>query len=114
MLYNTSISMALKGYNGGYSIETTSIFELESLNDKFTSFNIKLDKNKCIILMIKCPICGHKHCYSYNLNDIIRHDLLFAGCETMGVPLLIIGKNNNVEKIVNNYYETSKKAMAMI
>lgn len=114
MLYNTSISMAFKDYDGQYKIENASIFELESLSDKFTSLNIKMDKNKGIIFMIKCPICECKHYYSYNLSDIMKHDLIFGGCETMGVPLFIIGKNNKVEQTIRKYCERNRKISAMI
>lgn len=114
MLYNTHISMALKGCNGEYKIEDSNIFDIESLNGKFTSVSIKLDKNKGIIFMIKCPICGHRHIYSYNLSDIIKHDLVFGGCESLGLPIFFIGKNDNVKQMVRKYYEVNKNISAMI
>ena len=114
MLYNINICIAFKNLIGEYDLEQFSLFELEKTNRRFTSLQVKINRNKELLFKVKCPLCGEYHYYNYNVSEFFKRDMTIGGCETLGVPLFYIGHRNKVENKINKHKETSKKLYAMI
>ena len=114
MLIDTSISIALKNIFGSYDIKEFSIFELINLKEITEGLIIKTNKKKDITLNIKCPLCEKYHDYKYSYLELINREVIIAGCEELGSPVLFIGKSLKVEERVNGYKQISQKIIAMI
>lgn len=114
MIFNAYMSIAVKNFYDQYDIGFISLFELDKVNESFTSLKVKLENNKEILLKISCPICGNYHYYRYSINEFMKKKLIFGGCEVLGVPLFYIGNEDEVRKKVNKYNSINKKVYAMI
>ena len=114
MLIDTSISIALRSTCGSYDIKEFSIFELMNLKEITESFKINISKNKDVILNIKCPLCGEYHNYQYSSLELINREVIIAGCEGLGIPILFIGKSFKIEGRINKYKEINTKILALI
>lgn len=114
LLLDNDMSIALKNNWGEYRIEEFTLFNLEKLNRDCNRFHIKLSRNRELKLIIKCPICGGYHSYSYSINELVRSDVIIGGCEIMGSPLFYIGNRDNVKCHINRFNEINKKVYAMI
>lgn len=114
MLINSELCIAVKNYYGQYRLRNFSIFKIDDLNSCFTPFKATIDKNREIIIKVKCPICDCYHFYRYSINDVLNRNILVGGCESLGVPLFYIGKNKNVLNRVKRYNEVNKNLFAMI
>jgi len=114
MLIDTSISIALRSTCGSYDIKEFSIFELVNLKDVGPEFIISRMKNKYITLKIKCPLCGKYHDYKYSSLELVNREVIIAGCEELGIPVLFIGKSFKVEERINRYKQINTKILALI
>ena len=114
LLCNTDVSIAFKNVCGQYDIEQFSLFEVEKINRRFTSLEVKINRNKEIHFKVKCPLCGEYHHYNYNIGEFVKRDMIIGGCEALGVPLYYIGEKENVEKRIKRYREISEELYAMI
>jgi hypothetical protein len=106
--------MALKNSNGEYKIEELTIFEIESMNTRFPSLNVELQKCNEIIITVKCPLCGEFHFYHYNINELLKRNMVIGGCEQLALPIFFIGKNQKVIQKVKEHRQTIKRIRAMI
>ncbi|WP_291636124.1 hypothetical protein [Clostridium sp.] len=114
MTFDTSIAIALKNSNGQYKVCELTIFEIESMKTRFPSLNIELHKGKEIEIMVKCSLCGDYHFYHYNINELLKRNMVIGGCEQLALPIFFIGKNQKVIKKVNEHRQTIEKIYAMI
>ena len=114
MIFDTNIAMALKNSKGEYKIEELTIFEIESMNNRFPSLNIELNKGNEIVIMAKCPLCGEGHLYHYNVNELLKRNMVIGGCEQLALPIFFIGKNQKVIQKVTEHRQTIKRIHAMI
>ncbi|OFI06190.1 hypothetical protein CLOACE_12230 [Clostridium acetireducens DSM 10703] len=113
MLVNTYISFALKDENNKYNILNTSLFELNNINNYFTSVKV-MKKSNQIIFKVKCSLCNEYHNYKYNVNDIINEKVIIGGCDRLGSILFFIGNKYKIIKKVNRYNSIHSKIYAMI
>ena len=114
MLFNMDIAMAFKNMKGQYEIEKFSLFEIEKINKKFPSHEMKINKNKEVIIKVSCPLCGEKHYYKYNLSELLKREMTIGGCEILGIPVFYIGGKEKIEQRVNKYIEINKQLFEMI
>lgn len=113
MTFNTSIAVAMKSRYGGYNIREITIFELKKADALFDNFELEL-KNKKIKIKFKCPICDKYHNFSYNICDVYKREILIGGCETLGVPIILLGRVDKVKYRLEKYIEINKKAYMLI
>lgn len=114
MVLDTTIAMALKNSNGEYRVCQMTIFEIESMKTRFPSLSVKVHKGNEILISVKCSLCGENHFYNYNINELLKRDMVIGGCEQLALPIFLIGKNHKVIEKVNEHRETIKKFYAMI
>jgi hypothetical protein len=114
MLIDTSISIAIRSTCGSYDIKEFSIFELANLKEVVEGLKINISKNKDVVFNIKCPLCGAYHDFQYSLLELVDREVIIAGCEELGIPVLFIGKSFKIEKRINRYKEINTKILAMI
>ena len=114
MIFDTNIAMALKNSDGQYKVCELTIFEIESMKTRFPSLNVELHKGNEILIKVKCCLCGEYHFYHYNVNELLRRNMVIGGCEQLGLPIFLIGKNQKVIEKVNQHRETIEKIYAMI
>lgn len=114
MIFDTNIAMALKNSKGNYKIEELTIFEIESMNTRFSSLNVELHKGNDILIVVKCPLCGEGHHYHYNINELLKRNMVIGGCEQLALPIFFIGKNQMVIQKVKEHRQTIKKINIMI
>ena len=114
MLVDTCISIALRTTCGSYDIKEFSIFELVNLKDISDRLEINTSKNNEITFNIKCPLCGKYHYYQYSSLELINREVIIAGCEELGVPVLFMGKSIKVQERINKYKQINTKILAMI
>lgn len=114
LLLDTNVAMALKDSNGQYKVEELTIFEIESMKSKFPCLYVKLQKGNEILIKVKCSICSEYHSYHYNINELLKTNMVIGGCEQLALPIFFIGKNEEVIKKVNEHRQTIEKIYAMI
>ncbi|WP_127837046.1 hypothetical protein [Clostridium prolinivorans] len=114
MLLTTDISIALKNHYGQYEIKEISLFELNKLKNSFLNLDVRLNKNKEVSFRLKCPLCGEYHYYKYNINEILKRDMVIGGCEILGMPLFFIGDCRKVNWRIKKYNQINKSIYAMI
>jgi len=114
MMLDTNIAMALKNSSGEYKICELTIFEMESMNTMFPSLDVKINNANEILIVVKCSLCGDKHFYHYNINELLKRNMVIGGCEQLALPIFLIGKNQKVIEKVNEYRQTIEKIYAMI
>lgn len=114
MLINSEFIIAVKDNYGQYYLKDFSIFNIQFLNNCFTTFNFALNKKKKITIKAKCPICDGTHYYKYSISDILNGNVLVGGCESFGIPLFYIGNYEDVINIVKRYNVMNKSLLAMI
>lgn len=113
MALSTSVIIAMKSKYGGYNIKEIAIFELGKENIIFDSLELKF-KNKKINIKFKCPICDKYHNFSYNIRDVYRREILIGGCETLGVPVILLGRADKVKYRLEKYVEINKKTYMLM
>ncbi|MGH4051884.1 MAG: hypothetical protein ACREVX_11150 [Clostridium sp.] len=114
MIFDTNIAMALKNSNGEYKIEQLTIFEIEKMKTKFSSLIINVNKGNDILVEVKCPLCNEDHLYHYNINELLKRNMVIGGCEQLGLPIFLIGKNQKIIEKVNEYKQITEKICALI
>ncbi len=114
MILDTNIAMAVKNSNGQYRVEELTIFELESMKNRFPCLYVKVNKGKEIFVEVKCLLCGEYHHYHYNVDELLRTNMVIGGCEQLALPIFFIGKNEKVIKKVAEHRQTTEKIYAMI
>jgi len=114
LIFDTNIAMALKNSSGVYNVCEFTIFEMKSMKSKFPSLNVKVSKGNDILIVVKCPLCGEKHFYHYNINELLKRNMVIGGCEQLALPIFLIGKNQKVIEKVNEYRQTIEKIYALI
>ncbi|MBU3179878.1 hypothetical protein [Clostridium psychrophilum] len=114
MIFDTNIAMALKNSSGEYKIYEFTIFEIENIKIIFPSVNVKIHKGNEILIVVKCPLCGEKHSYYYNVKELLKRNMVIGGCEQVALPIFLIGKNQKVIDKVNEYRQTIEKIYALI
>jgi ArsR family metal-binding transcriptional regulator len=114
LLFNMDIAIAFKNIKDQYEIEEFSLFEIEKVNKKFPSHEVKISKNKEMIIKVGCPLCGEKHYYKYNLCELLKREMTIGGCEILGMPVFYIGAKEKIEQRVNKYREINRQLFEMI
>ena len=114
MIFNTDMSIALKNFYGQYDLKNFSLFEINKINESFTSLKVKIQNNEEIILKIKCPLCGNYHQYKYSVNEFARRKIIIGGCEVLGLPLFYIGNHYKVKQKISRIDGINKEVCAMI
>lgn len=109
MIINSLISAAVKNGNGEYRIVTLSIFQIEKLQEEFEELDIIRNSHDEVIIGIKCMLCGDYHIYRYEIKNFIFKTINICGCEKLGVPIIIIGKTDEIKNRVKKYDEANKK-----
>lgn len=114
MLIDTVVSAAFKNSLGQYDIKRISIFNIADIYKYFNYIEVNCVSNREIQLKIKCPICGERHCYSYDITHLIKGSMAIGGCEKLGYPVFFIGNKEKVEEKINKYKEVNEKIYAML
>jgi hypothetical protein len=114
LIFDTNIAMALKDSNGRYKVEELTIFEFESMKTRFPSLKVEFYKSNDILIKVKCPLCSEHHLYHYNVNELMRRNMVIGGCEQLALPIFLIGKNQKVIEKVNEHRHTIEKIHAML
>lgn len=114
MLIDTNVSIAVRTTCGSYDIKEFSIFQLTNLKKVAEELKINIGKNKDVTFNIKCPLCDKFHQYEYSSLELINREVIIAGCEELGIPVLFIGKSFKVRERINRYKQINTKIMAMI
>ena len=114
MIFDTNIAMALKNSNGQYKLCELTIFEIKSMKTRFPSLNIEVNKGNEIVIKVKCSLCGEEHLYRYNINELLKRNMVIGGCEQLALPIFLIGKNQKVIEKVNEHRQTIERIYAMI
>lgn len=114
MIFDTNIAMALKNSNGQYKVEELTIFEIESMKTRFPSLNVEVNKGNEMVIKVKCPLCSEYHFYHYNINELLKRNMVIGGCEQLALPIFFIGKNEKVIEKVNEHRQTIERIYAMI
>ena len=114
MIFDTNIAMALKNSSGQYKLEQLTIFEIERMKTKFPSLNVNVNNGNEILIKVKCPLCGEYHFYHYNINELLKRNMVIGGCEQLALPIFLIGKNQKVIEKVNEYRQTIEEIYALI
>ena len=114
LIFNTNIAIALKDSSCEYKVCELTIFEIESINIKFPILNIKICEGKEILIDVKCSLYGEDHFYHYNINKLLKRNMVIGGCEQSALPIFLIGKNQKVIEKVNDYKQTIEKIYALI
>lgn len=114
MIYNTELKIAVKNCAGRYCSKDTSIFELTNVTEHIPSLYIAINRQREIVVKVKCPICGEEHKYTYNIKDLLKRQMSIGGCEITGEPVCFIGKALKVSKFISKYDMISEKIYAMI
>lgn len=114
MILNANMSIAVKNFYDQYDIEVFSLFELNRVNETFTSLTVKVQNNKEVVLKISCPVCGNYHYYRYAIGEFVKRKLIVGGCEVLGVPLFYIGYEHEVIKKANRHNSINKRICATI
>jgi len=109
-----NIAIAFKNMKGQYEIEKFSLFEIEKVNTKFPSHEVKINKSKEMIIKVGCPLCGEQHYYKYNLCELIKREMTIGGCEILGLPVFYIGSKEKIEQRVNKYREINRQLFDII
>jgi len=107
------VSAAFKNSLGQYDVKRIYIFNIADINKYFKHIEINFFPKKEIHLNVKCPMCGEKHCYSYDIANIINGSMVIGGCENIGYPIFFIGDKEKVEEKINKYKEVNEKIYAM-
>jgi hypothetical protein len=114
LIFDTNIAMALKDSSGKYKIEQLTIFEIESMNKKLPSLSVNVNNGNEILVKAKCPLCYEYHLYHYNINDLLKRNMVIGGCEQLALPIFLIGKAEKVIEKVNEHKENIEKVYALI
>jgi len=114
LIFDTNIAMALKNSNGQYKVEELTIFEIESMKTRFPSLNVEVNKGNEMVIKVKCPLCSEYHFYHYNINELLKRNMVIGGCEQLALPIFFIGKNEKVIEKVNEHRQTIERIYAMI
>lgn len=113
MVFNLNVCIALKNDFGGYNIKNVSLFNIKKIETVFTDFKVVINKNKEVIITLKCPICHNYHTYRYNINELFKREMSIGGCEVLGMPVFFIGDYNKITQQVNKFIEINNKMYAM-
>lgn len=114
MLVDTLITVAFKNSFEQYNLRRISVFEITNIDLYFNIIECKKINKKELKILIKCPICGENHSYTYKFNDFIKRSMVIGGCEKLGLPVFYIGNREKVEEKINKYKEIRKEIYAMI
>ncbi|MCC9293683.1 hypothetical protein ACFHWD_05045 [Clostridium sp. MT-14] len=114
MILQTNISVAARNSEGKYDIKNFSVFDVNKINESFTSLKISLVNNKILLLSVQCELCGNIHYFRYNINYLVRKDIIIGGCEILGFPILYIGNYNVIKNKILKYNEIKEKIYALI
>ena len=114
MIIDTSICIALRSIYGSYDIREFSIFELVNLKKVTEGLKINISRDKDITLNIKCPLCDKCHDYKYGSLELVNREVIIAGCEELGIPVLFMGKSFKVQERINRYKQINTKILAII
>ena len=114
MLIHTDVTMAMKKSNGNYDIKDITLFDMLKMKDLENEFEVDSNRAKEAVIKVKCPVCGKKHEYKYNISDIISRNIIIGGCENFGVPILYVGKRKNILQRVNRYKQDNMDIFAMV
>jgi len=114
LILNMDIAIAFKNIKDQYEIEKFSLFEIERVNKKFPSHEMKIINSKEMIIKVGCPLCGEKHYYRYSLCELLKREMTIGGCEILALPVFYIGGTEKIEQIVNKYREINRQLFEMI
>jgi len=114
LIFDTNIAMAIKDSKGQYKVEELTIFEIENMKSRFPCLNIELHSGNEILIEIVCSLCGEHHSYHYNINELLKTNMVIGGCEQLALPIFFIGKNEKVIEKVNEHRQVIEKIYAMI
>ena len=114
LIFDTNIAIALKDSGGEYKVCELTLFEIESMKNRFTILNIKICEGKEILIDVKCSLCGEDHFYHYNINKLLKRNMVIGGCEQSALPIFLIGKNEKVVEKVNEHRKIIEKIYARI
>lgn len=114
MIFQTNISIAVKNLEEKYDIKNFSIFDVNKINKSFTSLKINFINNKTLLIGVKCEFCGNVHYYKYNINHLIKKDIIIGGCEVLGFPILYIGNYNTIKNRISRHNEIVENTYALI
>lgn len=112
MILNTRVTIACKNDSGFYDIRNVNIFKLS--NDPSTLFKLSIYKRKEFLIKVKCPLCGDIHNYKFNIRSLLTQTIAICGCDLVGEPVIVIGRENRVTELVGKYREINLRIPALI
>lgn len=103
MELNSNVTIALKKLDNNYTIYNLNLFNLQYIDEGNISIN-KI-KNNALEFKVCCHLCEKEHIYIYSIKEIVKKDLIVLGCEKLGIPLVVLGKKEEVGKMIypHNY-----------
>lgn len=113
MILNTRVTIAYKNDLGFYDVKNVDIFKLGSENP-FTLFELSIYKRKEFLIRAKCPLCGGHHDYRFNICSLLTKGIAIGGCDLVGEPIVIIGKEKGVIDLIYKYKEVNIRIPALI
>ncbi|CAM2755694.1 hypothetical protein HAHI6034_04270 [Hathewaya histolytica] len=102
---NMDLTLALKKNDNNYDINDINLFNLKENNIYGQKIKIYKNKNGDITFQVFCNMCEEEHIYILNLKSVLKKDVSILGCHLLGIPLVIIGKKEVVNKLAlhHNY-----------
>ena len=113
MILNTRVTMAYKNDLGFYDVKNVNIFKLGN-EDPFASFKLSIYRRKEFLIRAKCPLCGAYHNYRFNIYSLLTKGIAIGGCDLVGEPIVIIGKDRSVIDLLDKYKEANIRIHALI
>lgn len=113
MILNTKVTIAYKNDLGFYNVKNVNVFRLGN-EDPFASFKLSIYRRKEFLIRAKCPLCGEYHNYRFNIYSLLTKGIAIGGCDIVGEPIVIIGKERNVIDLIDKYKEVNIRIDALI
>lgn len=105
--------LASKGRDLSYNIQELNLFSLREKNQISKEVYINKKKNGDMVFSVFCNICEEYHLYNMPLKNLIKKNILVLGCNALGIPLIILGKKEDVENLVLHHNSVNYKLRAI-
>ncbi|WP_055669377.1 hypothetical protein [Desnuesiella massiliensis] len=114
MILSFDIAIAIKNDYGSYNIIESSLFQLDSLFMNSTIVTFKKQKNRDILLKLICPLCGERHSYVCNFQEMINRNIIILGCKKLGTPVIYLGRTEIICDRIQKYHRIHSGVCAIL
>lgn len=114
MIYNTDLCVAIKGEDGKYNVNDTSIFNLCNINKISTNLKITYNSDGMYSILVKCPVCGKIHIYKHTKKELLGGNVIFIGCKNYNTGIVIIGDKRYILNHIYNYDYINNSLYALL